>query len=296
MGTADYMAPEQAGDARTADIRADIYSLGCTLYHLLAGRVPFPDGSTLDKMLRHSADPPTDLAQLRPGLPAGLAVVVRKMMAKAPAARFQTPAEVAAALAPFAAPRRSRRLMVAAAVSRSGSARWFGPVRLAGQTILVWSGAPPSVPAPPPAGPGPVVMVPPKAGKPPRPPLVRARPGKVPRRHPEGPRLSRQGAEGRRPLGGRQRPVSDGLDDAGRHGDAHGRQHRRRRRVRRLRPQGRGLADGVRAARRAAGRQNRLKPGPRIYDGPRLRHAVPGHRLRPGRRRRPPPQIGADPR
>ncbi len=103
MGTADYMAPEQAGDARSADGRADVYSLGCTLYHLLTGRVPFPGGSTRDKVLRPAMEAPADLGQLRPGLPAGLNAVVRKMMAKDPAARFRTPAEVAAALAPYAA-------------------------------------------------------------------------------------------------------------------------------------------------------------------------------------------------
>src|SRR5262249_48086878 len=54
LGTADYVAPEQASDPRQADIRADIYSLGCTLYHLLAGQVPFPAGSLLDKAIKHA--------------------------------------------------------------------------------------------------------------------------------------------------------------------------------------------------------------------------------------------------
>src|SRR5262245_41054136 len=66
MGTPDYMAPEQASDAHQADIRADLYSLGCTLYFLLAGRVPFPRGAFLDKLVRHATETPTPLPQLRP--------------------------------------------------------------------------------------------------------------------------------------------------------------------------------------------------------------------------------------
>src|SRR5262249_48276731 len=101
MGTADYIAPEQTRGSRGVDIRADIYGLGCTLYHLLAGRVPFPDGTAVDKMVRHCVDAPAPLRSLRPDVPAELAAVMDKMMAKDPAARYQTPAEVAAALHPF---------------------------------------------------------------------------------------------------------------------------------------------------------------------------------------------------
>jgi serine/threonine-protein kinase len=102
MGTPDYMAPEQAEDSRSADIRADVYSLGSTLYHLLAGRPPFPGGSLAQKMLKLQRAEPTPLEQLCPDLPPGLADVVRKMMAKRPEDRYPSPAEVADALAPFA--------------------------------------------------------------------------------------------------------------------------------------------------------------------------------------------------
>jgi predicted Ser/Thr protein kinase len=102
MGTADYIAPEQTRDARSIDIRADIYSLGCTLYQLLSGQLPFAEGSVIEKMIRHASEPPPPLASLRPELPAELLAVVEKMMAKAPSARYQTPAEVVEALAPFA--------------------------------------------------------------------------------------------------------------------------------------------------------------------------------------------------
>jgi serine/threonine protein kinase len=102
MGTADYMAPEQASDPRKADIRADIYSLSCTLYHLLTGQVPFPGGSVTDKVVKHALAQPIALSQLRPDVPAALEAVVAKMMARSPDRRYQTPAEVAAALAPFA--------------------------------------------------------------------------------------------------------------------------------------------------------------------------------------------------
>jgi WD40 repeat protein len=107
MGTADYVAPEQAQDAHAADIRADIYSLGCTLYFLLAGRCPFPDGTFVDKVVAHRQKAPPPLAEFRRDVPAPLVRVLERMMAKDPARRYQTPAEVAQALAPFAGrPRR----------------------------------------------------------------------------------------------------------------------------------------------------------------------------------------------
>src|SRR5262249_52428517 len=105
LGTADYVAPEQASDPHKADIRADIYSLGCTLYHLLTSHVPFPAGTLMDKVLKHAVEQPAALSEWRPDLPAGLEAVVARMRAKAPGQRYQTPGEVAAALEPFTKPR-----------------------------------------------------------------------------------------------------------------------------------------------------------------------------------------------
>lgn len=102
IGTPDYIAPEQARDSRQADIRADIYSLGCTLYYLLTGRPPFPKGSALEKLVKHFGSNPEPLKDLRPEVPKDLDRVVSRMMAKDPSDRFQTPAEVAQALNPFA--------------------------------------------------------------------------------------------------------------------------------------------------------------------------------------------------
>jgi hypothetical protein len=99
VGTPDYLAPEQASDPRKADIRSDLYSLGCTFYFLLAGRPPFPYGSPTDKVIKHAMLEPQALAQLRPDVPPAVAVVVRRLLAKRPEERFQTPAELAAALA-----------------------------------------------------------------------------------------------------------------------------------------------------------------------------------------------------
>jgi serine/threonine protein kinase len=102
MGTPDYIAPEQARDLHRTDIRSDLYSLGCTFYFLLTGQVPFPGGSILEKLVRHGTEEPPPLEQLRPDVPAAVAAIVRRLMAKKPEDRFQTPAELAAALAPFA--------------------------------------------------------------------------------------------------------------------------------------------------------------------------------------------------
>jgi hypothetical protein len=103
VGTPDYMAPEQFRDALHADARTDIYGLGCTLYHLISGTVPFPGSSFSEKGEAHAKKETTPLEERCPEVPAGLAVVVAKMMAKHPAERFQTAGEVAEALAPYVA-------------------------------------------------------------------------------------------------------------------------------------------------------------------------------------------------
>jgi hypothetical protein len=103
LGTVDYMAPEQWLDSRV-DIRADVYSLGCTLYHLLAGRPPFagPECDTYgQKLMAHARAPVPPLHARRPEVPDGLAAVLERLLAKQPDARWATPAEVAAALQPF---------------------------------------------------------------------------------------------------------------------------------------------------------------------------------------------------
>lgn len=98
MGTADYIAPEQAEDAHRADIRADIYSLGCSLYHLLAGKPPFEGGTVVQKIMAH-ANSAVRLAALPKSVPEDLRAILAKMLAKNPAQRYQTPEEVAQALA-----------------------------------------------------------------------------------------------------------------------------------------------------------------------------------------------------
>jgi serine/threonine protein kinase len=98
MGTPDYIAPEQIRQSHRVDIRADLYSLGCTFYFLLVGRSPFAGGSAGEKLLRHQMDDPDPLEELRPEVPPGVAGVVRRLMAKHPEDRFQTPAELAGVL------------------------------------------------------------------------------------------------------------------------------------------------------------------------------------------------------
>ena len=94
LGTFDYLAPEQARDPRSADIRSDIYSLGCTMFHLLAGQPPYPDRTALQKMLDHQGKSPPDPAQINPGIPRDVADVVQTMMSTNPDERYQTPAEL----------------------------------------------------------------------------------------------------------------------------------------------------------------------------------------------------------
>ena len=102
VGTFDYVAPEQARHSHSADIRSDIYSLGCTIYHMCSGQVPFPSPSLPEKLFAHQAMDPTPLDQLVPGLPKGIAEVVQRMMRKSPDDRYATPMQVVQALEPFA--------------------------------------------------------------------------------------------------------------------------------------------------------------------------------------------------
>jgi len=98
LGTANYCSPEQAIDSHRADARADIYSLGCTLYFLLAGRPPFHEGSLAQRLLAHQNQQPDGLETLRPDVPPALCSLLRRMMAKSPKDRIATAGEVAQAL------------------------------------------------------------------------------------------------------------------------------------------------------------------------------------------------------
>jgi tRNA A-37 threonylcarbamoyl transferase component Bud32 len=98
VGTIDYMAPEQAFDSASADVRSDIYSLGCTLYHMLAGRPPFAEGGLGERLFKHCQVDPPDVRDLNPAVSEAAWAVLRRMLAKQPEDRFQTPAELLEAL------------------------------------------------------------------------------------------------------------------------------------------------------------------------------------------------------
>ncbi|HYT93298.1 MAG TPA: protein kinase [Gemmataceae bacterium] len=126
IGTADYLSPEQARNANIADIRSDIYSLGCTFYYLLTGQPPFPGGTLVEKLMHHSTAEPKPVESLNPEVTPALTAVLKRMLAKKPEERYQTPAAVAMALASFCrrphakleTPRRETRPAVASEPTR----------------------------------------------------------------------------------------------------------------------------------------------------------------------------------
>ena len=105
LGTADYLPPEQAVNSHGVDSRADIYSLGCTLYYLLTGHPPFPTGTLPQRIHAHQTRSPTSIFEDRQDAPQALVEVCNRMMSKSPAARYQTAKEVADVLATWLAGR-----------------------------------------------------------------------------------------------------------------------------------------------------------------------------------------------
>ncbi len=101
LGTADYIAPEQVNDSHAADIRADLYALGGTFYYLLTGRPPFHEGTVPQKLVWHQTREPKPVTEFRPDIPAGVVAILTKLLAKNPADRYQTPAQLVTALAPW---------------------------------------------------------------------------------------------------------------------------------------------------------------------------------------------------
>ena len=102
IGTADFIAPEQALNSSEVDIRADIYSLGMTFYTILAGETPFAADSTTQKLLSHHMKEPKPIREVMPAVPSAIASVLTRMISKRPADRYQTPAELVDALSAWA--------------------------------------------------------------------------------------------------------------------------------------------------------------------------------------------------
>lgn len=147
MGSPYYIAPEQASNSKAADPRADLYSLGCVLFHLLTGGPPYTGATYVEVLLKHISGPLPDLARLGPGLPKGLVTVVLRLMAKSPADRYQTPQEVRAALLPFVAS--PTQIVATPARSRRGLLIGAGAAPMLILLLLLWprGAKTPAVPA-----------------------------------------------------------------------------------------------------------------------------------------------------
>ena len=138
LGTADYLAPEQALDSHGVDARADMYGLGCSLYYLLTGHPPFPGGTLPQRLMMHQKQPPPSIYEDRPDAPPDLVDICLKMMAKKPEQRYQTAAEVAKALEAWQAAHASGS---ASGGSGASSKRLVGAV--SGEAAVRSTGTPP---------------------------------------------------------------------------------------------------------------------------------------------------------
>ena len=115
VGTLDYASPEQLADAKKADARSDLYSLGCTLYFTLAGRAPFEGGSVVNKIYMQRMEDPPPLEKITRGVPAAFAAIVRKLMAKTPDDRYQSAMELKADLERWTDPKLVKMILGAEA-------------------------------------------------------------------------------------------------------------------------------------------------------------------------------------
>jgi len=148
LGTADYLAPEQAIDSHGVDARADIYSLGCSLYYLLTAHPPFPDGTLPQRLMAHQKELPPSILNERPDAPAGLVEICVRMMAKRPADRYESAREVAAALAEWLAAHGHSSQGVAGANASSSSGRLMAAARASAAGASAASRQPPRDHAP----------------------------------------------------------------------------------------------------------------------------------------------------
>ncbi len=118
LGTLDYASPEQLRDAASADVRSDLYSVGCTLYFALAGRPPFEGGNMINKIFRQRMEDPDRIEKIAKGVPAAFATIVRKLMNKKPEERYQNCTELKIDLARWLDPARVKSVLGAEALDR----------------------------------------------------------------------------------------------------------------------------------------------------------------------------------
>ena len=145
LGTFDYISPEQGEDPSQADVRSDLYSLGCTIYFMLTAQPPFPVGTPIQKILKHKNEMPADVRHFRDDVPAGLLAILRCLLAKEPRDRFQTPRELTDALIQFAdsqeVPPHSRAIERRAERRRHGffyrNLEWLVPLALLVTTVFL---------------------------------------------------------------------------------------------------------------------------------------------------------------